>query len=83
MMLMMMHDADRICGFGYQRELLYSLITIAQNCNAARDKIKRRLMIVALVISAIIVFAAHNCAELKCGARQNKSLLIIAGFCDD
>jgi hypothetical protein len=35
---------------------------------------------VALAISAIIVFAAHNCAELQCGAGQNKSLLIIAGF---
>jgi len=37
---MMMHDDDRICGFGYQRELLYSLIKIAQNCNAERGKIK-------------------------------------------
>ena len=41
----MMHDAndgDRICGFGYQRELSSSLPIIAQNCDAARDKIKRR-----------------------------------------
>jgi len=49
---MMMYDAnddaddDRICGFGHQRELSSSPLTIAQNCNAARDKIKRRLMIV-------------------------------------
>jgi len=43
---MMMHDDDRILGFGYQRELLSSLPIIAQNCNAAQDKIKRRLMIV-------------------------------------
>jgi len=49
---MMMYDAnddaddDRICGYGYQRELLYLLLTIACNCNAARDKIKRRPMIV-------------------------------------
>jgi len=35
---------------------------------------------VALAISAIIVFAAHNCVELQCGARQNKCRLIIVGF---
>jgi hypothetical protein len=34
----------------------------------------------AIAISAIIVFAAHNCAELQCGVGQNKSLLTIAGF---
>jgi hypothetical protein len=33
-------DDDRICGFGHQRELSSSPLTIAQNCNAARDKIK-------------------------------------------
>jgi hypothetical protein len=33
-----------------------------------------------LLSARIIVFAAHHCAELQCGARQNKSLLIIAGF---
>ena len=40
----MMHDAndDRICGFGYQRLALFAPFIIAQNCNAARDKIKRR-----------------------------------------
>jgi len=37
----------------------------------------------AMAISAITVFAAHNCAKLQCGARQNKSLLMIAGFYDD
>jgi len=34
----------------------------------------------AMAISAIIVFAAHYCAELKCGAGQNKSLLSSVGF---
>ena len=42
---MMVDDDDRICGFGYQRELLSSPLIIAQNCNAAQDKIKRLLMI--------------------------------------
>jgi len=37
---MMMHDDDRICGFGYQRLALFAPFIIAQNCNAARDKIK-------------------------------------------
>jgi hypothetical protein len=37
---MMTHDDDRICGYGYQRELSSSLPIIAHNCNAARDKIK-------------------------------------------
>jgi len=33
----------------------------------------------ALAISAIIVFAAHYCAELQCGAGQNKTPAIVAG----
>ena len=33
-------DDDRICDYGNQRELLSPLPIIAQNCNAARDKIK-------------------------------------------
>jgi len=37
---MMMHDDDKICGYGYQRELLSLPFIIAQNCNVARDKIK-------------------------------------------
>jgi hypothetical protein len=30
-----------------------------------------------------IVFASHNCVGLQCSAGQNKSLLMIVGFCDD
>jgi len=47
---MMMHDDDRILGYGYQRELLSSLPIIAQNCNAARYKIKACCHQQALII---------------------------------
>jgi len=33
-----------------------------------------------LLSARIIVFAAHHCAELQCGAGQNKSLLSSVGF---
>ena len=42
----MMYDANddaddgRICDYGNQLELLFSLPIIAHNCNAAQDKIK-------------------------------------------
>jgi hypothetical protein len=33
----------------------------------------------AMAIAQIIVFAIHHCAQLQCGAIQNKTPVIVAG----